>query len=127
MSRKEVKLCENYIDAYIIKGSLENAGINCWLTDENFSAILPSVHEVMNAGIRVMVNEEDYVEAQGILKIDDPKKLVCPECHSTNIGFGFRKNRLFKFFIIIISLLLVMPFGNIHRDYYCKDCGARLK
>lgn len=65
----------NYIDAHIIKGKLEASGIQCWLQDENISALIvdPILTNAI-AGIKLMVKEDDLIKAMEILN-ESPRPL----------------------------------------------------
>ena len=63
----------NYIDAHIVKGRLEAAGIPCWLKDEHLSALLVDpVFINAIAGIKIMVPADMLQKAEDILANDDP-------------------------------------------------------
>ena len=59
---------DNYVNAHIVKGRLEAAGIHCWLKDENISSLI--IHPVLTnaiAGIKLMVAEDQAEKAHAIL------------------------------------------------------------
>jgi hypothetical protein len=58
----------HYIDAHIVKGRLEAAGISCWLRDEHLSALIvdPILTNAI-AGIKLMVPEDQLQQAIDIL------------------------------------------------------------
>jgi hypothetical protein len=60
---------DNYIDAHIVKGRLEDQGIHCWLKDENFSALIvdPILTNAVSGGIKLMVPEAEFQKATEIL------------------------------------------------------------
>jgi hypothetical protein len=60
---------DNYIDAHIVKGRLEDQGIHCWLKDENFSAIIvdPILTNAISGGIKLMVAKDEWSKAVEIL------------------------------------------------------------
>lgn len=63
----------NYIDAHIVKGRLEAAGIPCWLKDEHLSALLVDpVFIKAIAGIKLMVPADMLQKAEDILLNNDP-------------------------------------------------------
>jgi hypothetical protein len=64
-----LQLFDNYIDAHIVKGRLEDAGIHCWLKDENLSALIvdPILTNAVSGGIKLMVPEEELERATAIL------------------------------------------------------------
>ena len=60
---------ENYIDAHIVKGRLEDQGIHCWLKDENLSALIvdPILTNAVSGGIKLMVPKDELEMAIAIL------------------------------------------------------------
>jgi hypothetical protein len=58
----------NYIEAHIVKGRLQDQGINCWLEGEHLSALIvdPILTNVI-AGIKLMVAKDDVEKALEIL------------------------------------------------------------
>jgi len=125
MSIIRLTICDSVIEANFLKNNLENEGIECFLTNEISSTLVPVYNGMMNAGIQVMINEEDLEKASKLIEHPDViKPLVCPNCNSSNIKFGFGKRKGWKVLGVILSLLVAIPFGNIKRYYYCKDCKA---
>lgn len=65
---------DDYIEANIILGRLENEGINCWLKDENSATITPFFSNSIG-GIKLMVVESQAERAKELLllfKKDSP-------------------------------------------------------
>ena len=69
----------NYIEAHIVKGRLEAAGINCWLEGEHLSALIvdPILTNAI-AGIKLMVAKDDVDRALEIINQ--------PEQHPGDVG-----------------------------------------
>jgi len=121
---------DNLTEAHIIKGRLLNEGIDCFLTNENFTNLMPLYNNMLGSGIQIIVNENDIDEARNLLKdIIEPNntKIVCQNCGSENIGLGLGKGKLLKIFNIFIALLTLLPIGNLKPKYYCKDCKTEIK
>ncbi len=121
---------DNLAEAYTIKGRLLNEGIDCFLTNENFTNLMPLYNNMLGSGIQIIVNEKDNEKAREILKDKiEPNnlELVCPNCGSENIGLGLGKGKVFKVFNIIIALLSFFPIGNLKPKYYCKSCNTEIK
>jgi len=111
-------------EAHLFKAILEDNEIRCFLTNENFSSLMPQYNGIMGSGIQIWIDEQDLEAAQEILlRQRTEKEKKCPYCGSVNIGFGLGKKRKKKIWIIILSLLIGIPFGNIKYTYYCKDCS----
>ena len=50
-------------EAHLIKGMLNNNGIECMITNENVSTILPHYNNMLGGGIRIVVAEEEFEKA----------------------------------------------------------------
>lgn len=123
MSIIRLTTCDSIIDANFLKNNLENEGIECFLSNEISSTLVPFYNGMMNAGIQVMINDEDLEKASKLIDIPEVvKPIMCPNCNSTNIKFGFGEKKGWKILGVILSLLVILPFGNIKRNYFCKDC-----
>jgi hypothetical protein len=57
---------DNYIDANITLGKLQNEGINCWLQDENSATITPFFSNSIG-GIKLMVVDSQVERANELL------------------------------------------------------------
>ena len=115
----------NSIDATLLQHQLEMGGIDSFLANENVSTMSPHLNAILGHGVQIMVREEDYQEAKEILVTyqDQSKIIKCPHCGSENIGFGMRgKNRIGDKLLILFTLIVPMPIGNVKNKYYCKDC-----
>ena len=115
--------CNNVIEANFLKNNLENENIECFLTNEISSTLLPGYNGILNAGIQIMINEKKLEKAY--LLINDHfavKPTLRPNCNSANTSFSLGKKRTLKILLVFFSLFAGTPFGNIRRKYYCKDC-----
>jgi len=120
--------CNSAIEANLIKGMLENNGIKCFLTNENFSNLMPHYNGVMGAGVQIIVADSDVKQAKALLLSQpDETEIVCPNCGSLNISYGLGTNKIKLFFAVLMSLLIWIPFGNIRATYLCKDCKTEFK
>ena len=119
--------CESPIEANIIKGRLENEGIRCFVTNENFSNLMPHYNRILGSGADLMINKEDYEKAAKILDLNSSKDVVCPNCNSSNIKISLGNNWFKKAIVIVISLFYSVPFNNINSIYLCKDCKTEFK
>jgi len=122
--------CESLTDAYFIKNKLNNEGIDCFLTNQNFTSLLPNYFNLFGAGVQVFVMECDYEKSRELVKDKlDPEKTerVCPFCGSTDIRMGLGKHKLMKLFNILLAILIIIPIGNVRIKYYCKTCKEEIK
>jgi hypothetical protein len=121
---------DNITEAYFIKDRLTNEGIDCFLTNENFTTLMPNYYNLFGSGIQVFVIEEDYEKSRELLKDKiEPEQVetVCPFCGSTEISFGFGKHRILKIFNVLLAFMMCIPIGNVRVRQYCKSCKEELK
>ena len=120
--------CDNTFEAHLIRHQLENAGISCFLANENFANLMPHYYRIFGSGVQVYVNQNDLERAHELIadKSDD-EKVVCPNCGSSNITFGLGKRKVLKWIFVFISSLFLIPFNNINNRFYCKDCKTEFK
>jgi len=129
VSAKRLITIDSLTEAHILKGRLLNEGIDCFLTNENFTNLMPLYNNMLGSGIQIFVNEEDFEKARVLLKDriePDNLNLVCHNCGSKNIRLGIGKGKIFKFLNIIIAVLAVIPMGNLKPKYYCADCKSEV-
>jgi len=66
MKTKRLLTSSSLSEAHIIQGKLDSEGIDCFLTNENISSLLP-INNSMLLGVQVFVKETDYQKAYEIL------------------------------------------------------------
>lgn len=118
-----IKTCDSIQEAYLIKGSLENEGIKCFIQNEHIASLIPHYSGMMGAGVNLVINAKELSKAREILGVQD-KAITCPNCGSMKYKFGFRKRYIPLFLVVIISLLSAMPFLNIKVKRVCSACGT---
>lgn len=115
--------CNDHLEAHRIADVLESAEIQCFITNENISTLMPIYNGMLGSGIQVMIHEEDLEQAQLLLEEIQPKQIVnCPYCESQNIGFGLGVRPFKKIMQIVVSVVTLVPMGRSSYTYYCKDC-----
>lgn len=118
----------NIVEANMVKHTLENEGVDCFLTNNNFTTLMPGYNGMLGAGIQIMIEKKDLEKANKLLNMEVDTEIVkCPNCHSENIAFGLGVNGMRKVFVAILSVLMSTPMGNIRNTYYCKDCKHDFK
>lgn len=130
MSTTRLITCENLTEAYLIKGKLNNEGIDCFLTNENFTNLMPIYNNMLGAGIQIFVDDNDLDKARALIndKLEpDNGDLDCPYCGSKEIELGIGENKRLKIFNILLSLLAFIPLGNMKPKYFCKNCRKEIK
>ena len=117
--------CENIVEAHFIKNRLNNEGIDCYLTNEYFTNLLPNYFYIFGSGVQVFVFESNFEKSSEVIKDKlEPKKteLICPLCGSTDIGLGLGRHKFIMGFNVFLAILVGVPIGNVHAGYYCKKC-----
>jgi Zn finger protein HypA/HybF involved in hydrogenase expression len=123
MSIIRLTTCNNIIEANMVKHMLENEEIECFLTNDNFTTLMPGFNGILGAGIQIMIEEKDLEKAKTLLSIEENTEIInCPNCNSENISFGLGENRIKKVFFAILSVFISTPMSNIKSTYYCKNC-----
>lgn len=127
----------NITDITYVKHLLEEADIKYYIHDEHASSILPHMTTAIG-GIKIMVADNDYENARGVIennidKIETPiekhvytnsKEIKCPECGSNNI-INSNKNR--KLLTLILSLFFMFPFPVKKKYFQCQECNTYWK
>ena len=130
MGMIRILTCGNLSEAYLIKGNLNNEGIDCFLTNQYFTNLMPLYNDMLGAGIQIFVREEDVVKARELLKDKiepNNQELHCQYCGSVDIGLGFGKNKWQKILNIILAVFMAIPMGNLKPKFYCKVCKEEIK
>lgn len=127
MSIIRLTTCYNIFEANMLKDLLANENIECFLTNENFTSLMPGLNGMLGTGIQIMIDEINYDKAINLIENKETEKIICPNCHSTNISIWLGKNRIKKIAIAILSALIMTPLGNTVSTYYCKDCKTEFK
>lgn len=124
-----IRTCENIQEAYILKGKLENEGVNSFIKNENYFYIKPNPNNIYAYGPQLVINEKDLKQAREILgdKLVEEKEItICPRCGSNNIGLGRNRNVIVRFFVVLMSVLLLIPFGRKKPKLYCRECKTEI-
>ena len=117
-------------EALLAKGSLESAGIECFLLDDNMVRLDWFISNLIG-GIKLQVNLEDAKVASEVL--DEPvpegfdvegvgsyKQPRCPKCQSLNIAFEELNKS-----VAYTSAYLGLPIPLKRRSWKCNSCGVR--
>lgn len=118
-------------EALLAKGSVESAGIECSLRDENMVRLDWFISNMIG-GVKLMVRPTDVEAALEVL--DEPipegfeveglgtfKPPSCPECGSVDIGYG-EENRKMG---LASAFILGFPIGFGVDSWKCHSCNAR--
>ena len=116
---------DNYIDANLKLGLLQEEGINCWLMDEHTVTIDPIVSNAIG-GIKLMVHEVQVERARELLQLlvqREKAAHACPHCGSTNIEYIVSNRKPGNWFSALFSFLLGSYAVAPGKLYHCFDCG----
>lgn len=117
--------CENVIEANFIKNKLENENIECFLTNEITTTLIPAYNGILGAGIQIMIDEKDIEKALKLINKSNAEiPILCPNCNSLNITYGFGNRKGLKLLGVAMSLIVSIPFGSIKKGYFCYDCKS---
>lgn len=116
-------------EALLAKGSLESAGIECFLRDDNMVRLDWFISNFIG-GIKLCVRQEDVQNARQLL--DEPileglyvqgvglyEQPRCPQCGSLDINF-----RELDRPIAYLSAFLRVPMPVHRKAWHCHDCDA---
>ena len=111
------------------RGLLEEAGIRCWLKDENTVTIDPILTNAVG-GIKLMVVESQAERAASILReVDNSRKAAhpCPHCGSQQVEQVSTPRKASNWLSALLGLFVTsyaMP-GDL--VYHCFSCGHEWK
>jgi hypothetical protein len=119
-------------EALLAKGSLDSAGIECWLADDNLIRLDWFISNLLG-GIKLQVKNEDAEAAKEILDQPIPEDFEvegigeyqqprCPECQSLDISFE-ELNKPVAF----ASAYVGLPIPLHHRAWRCHECKHQWK
>ncbi len=119
-----VQSFNNYVEAHIAMGNLQQQNINCWLKDEYTVTIDPLLTNAVG-GIKLMVAKVQAPRAIEILKgvaKNNKQHYACPHCGSRNIQLIEPAPKKINLFTAIISRLLGSD-TNLKQTWHCLNCG----
>ncbi len=114
----------NYIDAHIIRGVLEEEGINCWLKDEHTVTIDPILTNAVG-GIKIMVYKGQAERALDIitnLKKEQKLLISCPNCNSHNVELVSTPRKASNWISAIATFFLGDFAIAVDKVNHCFDC-----
>jgi predicted RNA-binding Zn-ribbon protein involved in translation (DUF1610 family) len=115
----------NYVEAHIARGVLEEAGINCWLKDENTVTIDPILTNAVG-GIKIMVVKEQARRAAELLtRLHSESKAAhpCPQCGSQNVELVSTPRKVSNWLSVLIGVFITSYAPPVESVYHCFDCG----
>ena len=131
-------------EAFIARSVLENAGIECFLQDEN-TVRMDWLWSNMIGGARLQVATEDEAAANEVLSQPIPSSFPidsgvdfeqprCPKCESFNVEPNDRDRKIAAtstvFLYYVVPIVLALPLLAAQRSMYhshvwkCSGCGC---
>ena len=123
-----VQSFNNYVEAHIAMGNLQQQHINCWLKDEYTVTIDPILANAVG-GIKLMVAKVQVPRAIEILKgvaENNKQHYACPHCGSRDIQLVESAPKKVNLFTAIISRLLGSNTIS-NQSWHCFNCGKDSK
>jgi hypothetical protein len=114
----------NYIEAHIAKGVLEEAGISSWLKDEYTLTLDPILTNAVG-GIKIMVAKADEAAARDVLarlREEQKKTVVCPNCGSHNTELVTTPRKAVNWLTAISTFFLGDYAIATDKVNHCFDC-----
>lgn len=115
----------NYVEAHIARGVLEEAGINCWLKDENTVTIDPILTNAVG-GIKIMVVKQQAERAAELLdrlRRESKAAHACPQCGSHNVELVSTPRKASNWLSVLIGVFITSYAPAVESVYHCFDCG----
>lgn len=114
-------------EASLVRGRLEQAGIEACLVNEYVNDVIPW-GTPQDRWVKLAVADENYEAAIALLTPSAGEGMtatgkVCPFCGSTRVSLGLRGRRKWaKVLWLALAALTMAPPGKVRADYFCEDC-----
>lgn len=114
----QIAVFDNYVNAHIVLGQLQESGVRCWLKDENTLSTIAMWNQALG-GIKLMVAEDDLEDARSLLGQykDARQKLTCPACGSNNVEMVTTPKKASNWLFALLGSV------GAEKVYHCFDCG----
>ncbi|MDE5944120.1 MAG: DUF2007 domain-containing protein [Rikenella sp.] len=127
---KIIGIYSDCFQASLIKGRLEQAGIEACLLNEHANNLIPYSSAIEEMQVRVAVADEDYEAAAAVVneirneaESSETDRRRCPFCGSERVVFGLKgPSRWKKISATILATLTMSPLGKVRCHYFCEDC-----
>jgi DNA-directed RNA polymerase subunit RPC12/RpoP len=120
-----IQVFNNYIDANIMMGRLEEEGIKCWLKDEITVTVDPILTNAIG-GIKLMVPDSQAERAFALLKEyrnEIEAVIKCPRCGSANVEYVTTPRKASNWVGAIFGFLFMNYALSADKVYHCFECG----
>jgi DNA-directed RNA polymerase subunit RPC12/RpoP len=120
-----IQVFNNYIDANIIMGRLQEEGISCWLKDEITVTVDPILTNAIS-GIKLMVPDSQAERAFELLRqyrSEIEAVIKCPRCGSANVEYVTTPRKASNWVGAIFGFLFTSYALSGDKVYHCFECG----
>lgn len=124
MNTVVIRRFDNYFSAHIFKTKLEEAGLNCYLFDENTVTVNPILSGVVG-NIKLVVADYDQEKAIQKLAEFDAEYLansLCPKCITGNFMMVPSKSAG-NFLTTVLTWMFSNYAVSMKNIYHCQQCG----
>ncbi len=124
-----VRSFDNYVEAHIVMGSLQQHNINCWLKDEYTVTIDPILSNAVG-GIKLMVAGVQVARALEVLQQaqrEKEKQYACPRCTSKSITRIPVSPKPLNWLRKLGALLSGNTAATINETWHCSACDLKFK
>lgn len=121
-----IRSYNNYINANLELGVLQQQGIYCYLKDEHTLTIDPLLIPALG-GIKLMVLQADAGTAVGLLEENDTiylETIACPACGDKTLQKVITKKTYGSFAGRLWSMLVNGQSTEEKTEYKCYHCGS---
>ena len=125
MNFKQIASYDNYMLANMTLGMLQENGINCHLKDEYIVTIDPLLNPAVG-GIKLMVEENDFENAIGIIKDAEKaylSEIACPVCHHSTLSVEEIINQPVGFWGKLKNQVAFGQTSTYRKQYRCSNCN----
>lgn len=122
----QIRSFDNYIEANLVLGMLQENGINCHLKDENTITIDPLLSPAIG-GMKLMVYESQAERAKEILTEAEKEyvsTIPCTKCGEKKIVVKEFVDKPKNFLAALKSQLLIGQTTPVIKYYCCENCGT---
>ena len=126
MNFVQIRSFDNYIEANLVLGMLQEEGINCHLKDEHTITIDPLLSPAIG-GMKLMVYESQVERAKEILAEAEKayvKTIPCPRCGEKKLKVKEYVDKPRNFLAALKAQLLMGQTAPVIKYYYCENCGT---
>jgi len=116
------------MEAHILLGRFQDAGLTCWLKDENVVTVNPLWTDA-TGGIKLMVAENQLEEATNLYaqySAEKKEAFTCPSCNSGNIEYISSDRKAVNWLSVLLGFLF-FSYALPVKTWRCFNCGIEFK